>query len=233
METQTESSPTWTCLDPTVGVYRAEYPVGRGGSATSLAVQGPQGLIVMSPPGGKAGAGLMQALQDVGPVAGLVAPCGFHRMGIPHWQRAHPDAVTVTPERCVERVGQVAARPVQPLHALELPDHVVLSEAAHMKRPDSVMRIRTDAGWIWYINDILLNLAQVSFPLTLLGFRPGLALNRFNMRFVGKVTAPDFYNALADDLDAHPPCLFVAGHGQVERDPAVLAGMADLVRAGL
>jgi hypothetical protein len=175
----------------------------------------------------------MTALQEIGPVAGLVAPCGFHRMGIPHWQRAHPDAVVVTPERCIQRLNKVSARPVLPLQALELPDHVVIHEAAHMKRPDSVMRIRTDTGWVWYINDILLNLAEAPFPMRMLGFRAGLALNRLNMRLVGKVQGPQFYDTLADELDAHPPCLFVAGHGQVERDPTKLAGLAGIVRAGV
>ena len=235
--------PSWEPVLADTRLYRATYSFGRGGSATAFCV-GLAGddLMVVSTPGGRDAPPLLEALAGLGTVRAIVVPCGFHRMGVAGTLERFPEAEVFADERIHKKIV-AAARRARPrgLDALAplLPEGVEVLVPPHMKRPDTIVRVATPDGPVWYLNDIVTNMPSLPnfFPLNFLmptlGFRTGLAVNEFGMRFVLAGNRPGLSAWLAAELRAHPPHLLVAGHGPVVRDPAKLAGLADMVERDL
>ncbi len=234
--------PDWKTIDERARVYLAPYPVGRFGQANCLAVGlGDGELALVSPPGGHAGPALLEAIAERGRVTALVAPNGFHRLGLPGAQARFPEATVYAAPGALDRVGKVTAAPPRPLDALQaaLPDGVEILVPPHLKRPDTFVRVRTPAGAIWYINDLVNNLpslpepAPVRWMFQALGFRPGLVANRFGCRNIFVGDRPAFARWFRQALEDHPPAVIVTGHGPAVRDPDAAPGLADDVEQTL
>jgi hypothetical protein len=103
-----------------------------------------------------------------------------------------------------------------------------------MKSQDTVARVHTPEGVVWTFHDILLNMEEVSsspveaWVLGLLGYKPGLRVNRFGTREVLVADRPAFRGWLLGELERLPPSAVVFGHGPalregLERLPEVVA----------
>lgn len=232
-------TPSWEVVDPDLPVLRAEYHFGSGAYATSMAVGLGDGLLLLSPPGGRQADALFDALAPYGPVTHIVAPNGFHRLGLPGAVARSPGARLFAPARVASRIRSVLPDGPDPLpiEALELPSYLSLEEPPGTARPDVVARVESGSGRIWYLNDLILNLDQLppgwiqGRLFGLMGFRQGLAVNRMGWRFIIRVKQP-CQDWLLARLAESPPDILIAGHGPVLRDPAILATLPALVRAG-
>ncbi len=227
---------TWDLVDETARLYRATYAFGYGGSATAVLFGlGDDELALMSPPGGWLAPALFDAIPELGRVTALVAPNGFHRIGLPEARRRYPEAPVFAPRAALKRVGKVVDGP----RALEglgplLPEGVELRELPGMKRPDTFLRVQAGQGPAWYLNDVVTNLqalpeGAMGLLLDAMGFREGLALNTFGCRWITKAR-PELAQWLLSELRNQPPALVLAGHGPVESRPQVLARLPGILQ---
>ena len=224
----------WEPVDPEGRVRRAAYHFGSAGRANCTAVGlGDGRLVLCSPPGGPDANALFDRVDALGEVVAVVAPNGFHRVGMPMAARRYANARLFAPEAAIGRVrkGVDATRAVRPLTELAatLPDGVEIFVPPHMKNPDTVLRVQTTLGPVWTLHDLILNLDVVSsnpverWLLGTLGYQVGLRVNRFGCRWVLLRDKPAFSAWLLDELRRMPPAAFSPGHGPVVRDAAGLA----------
>ncbi len=189
-----------------------------------------------SPPGGSDAAALYEAVDTLGEVVAVVAPNGFHRMGMPVAARRYPKAGLYAPEASIARVrkGVETSRVVAPLALLALPDGVEIFVPPHVKNPDTVLRVQTSLGPVWTLHDFIINLDVVSanpverWLLGMLGYQVGLRVNRFGCRWVLVGDKPAFSTWLQAELQRMPPAAFSPGHGPVIRDAEGLARLSAL-----
>lgn len=234
---------TWECVDPAGRVRRAAYHHGSAGTANSTAVDlGDRRLVLVSPPGGEAAAGLLDTLDTLGEVVAVVAPNGYHRMGLPGAAGRYPRAGLYAPEGAMARVRKVLdpAVPLRPLGELPRAEGVEIFVPPHMKAPDTVLRVHTEVGWVWSLTDVVINLDVVSsnpverWVLGLLGYQLGLRVNRTGCRFAFLADKAAYADWLLGELGRLPPALFSPGHGPVLRTPELLGRLpvlAEEIRA--
>ena len=92
----------WKVFDARTPILTCEYSFGPG-TATSLAVGGKDGLVVVSPPC-RVASDVFEALSQHGPVRALVASNAFHYLGIPEWKARFPEAAIFAPAQSIARV---------------------------------------------------------------------------------------------------------------------------------
>ncbi|MCB9793790.1 MAG: hypothetical protein H6741_13815 [Alphaproteobacteria bacterium] len=237
------AAPSWTAVHAEARVLRADYPTGPDAFATSLAVglEG-NGLLLISPPGGARGEALREALAQLGELRAIVAPNGFHRMGVAPAAARFPEARVFAPERAVARVQKACPdKEVEPLAALVgvLPPSVELLVPPHLRNPDLIARIHVREGVIWSVTDIVLNMHALpanllmSALLRLLGFQAGLHVNAFGARFVILQDRAAFKRWLLEELERLPPLAVVFGHGEPACTPEAVALFLQRVREEL
>lgn len=236
-------SGAWSTVEALTPVLRAEYSHGPDSYASSVAIGlGGGELLLISPPGGGGAEALLDELAGRGRVTALLAPNGFHRMGVPLAAERFPEARVFAPEGAEARVAEVTGgREVEPLAALQplLPQAVELFVSEHARRPDLIGRVRVEGGTIWYLNDLILNFDHVPrHPLLgpllwLMGYRAGMRVNRFGARFVLLRDRAAFKAWLLEELERLPPVAVVFGHGAVVTEPELLARLPEVVREGL
>lgn len=233
------TSSAWETVDPEGQLRRADYSFGTGGLATTTAVDlGDGQLALLSPPGGREGEALLDALEGVGEVVALVAPNAYHRLGLPLAAARFPEAALFAPAQALPRIqkGLPADRVARPLGELapRLPAHLEIFTPPHMKSEDTILRFHSAAGPVWLLHDLILNIQQQSsvalerWLLSALGYEKGLRVNRFGCRWVLLRDRAAFAAWLQAELERLPPVIFVPGHGPVIRDPALLATMPAL-----
>jgi len=229
----------WESVDEAGRVRRWEYAIGAA-RANAVAIDLGGTWVVISPPTDGVG---RSALDRLGTVTAIVAPNGFHRAGMAAAEAHWPAATIHCDPRGQRRVAAVCRDPgrVRPLTELaaRLPADVEIFVPPFLKRPDTIARVSTAAGVVWYFNDLVINLDR--FPpgwwarllLRVLGFRAELMVNPVG----GRHLFPGDRKALASWLGAElarlPATALVTGHGPVVRDPAALRGLAELVMRGL
>jgi hypothetical protein len=211
----------WKIFDGETPVLTYEYTFGAG-SAVALAVGTGAGVVVISPPC-RVGAGVFDDLGRFGPVVALVAPNGFHHLGLALWHGRFPQASVFAPEHAVQRVQQKTGvqgiRPVNEVAALCGP-HLSLTEMPHCKTGEALVRVDGIKGPLWFITDVVTNmptlpanlLARLVFQLS--GSAPGL---RFN-NLAGLVIVRDkrrLKQWLAEQVAAAPPRWLIPSHGDI------------------
>lgn len=231
--------PLWEPIDEAGRVRRAEYRFGSAGRATCSTVDlGGGRMALFSPPGGADAGPLYDELGGYGEVVAVVAPNAYHRMGLPAAAARYPGAELFAPEKAVARVGKKLekGKVVRPLEDLQprLPEDVEVFVPPFMKSSDTMVRVSTGLGVVWTIHDVILNMEVTStnaverWALGLLGYKPGLRVNRFGIRFVLVADRPAFSRWLREELERVPPAAMVAGHGPPLREPALLARLPEL-----
>lgn len=230
----------WKVIDGDAGVLTAEYSFG-GGKANTFVVRIGEGNLLAVSPATNMSDETLTALERFGKPVALVAPNGYHWLGLEAWHKRWPDARIFAPEKAGDRISKKAPHlgRIEPLAALErlLPPTVSVFEGPHMKIPDTFVRVDAPRGSIWYVNDLLANL--VTLPESLL-FRtltrltnsgPGFRVSRVaSWLLVGNKAA--FKEWFVGALRSHPPVVLVPGHGAVV-EGADAASTADLVEGSL
>lgn len=237
----------WTVVEATLPVLVGCYRLNDNVDANAVAVGlGGGKLLLLSPPSPRDGEALHKALAagcpglpQGGEVIAIATPSKGHTAGIAAAAARWPRAQIYAPADALRVVKRLlpAGRAVEPLSQLAsaLPASISLTLPPHQRLSDVVGRFRTDAGTVWYVNDLVTNLSRLPDPwplrtlLGLLGFATGLRPNRFAWRR-RIVSDPGALSAwFARELAMAPPLALVVGHGPPIFDPDALAGLAETI----
>ncbi len=233
------SAAGWLPIDTEAGVWVWQYRFP-GGPVTGVLVRLVGGqLMIVSPPCGMTEAGFKQIEHD-GTVTAIVAPCGFHHLGIAEWRARFPDARVFAHPLTTKRIKKKGNVDTSDFASLEdlmpmLPDHVWVATPPGMKIPDTMVRIHTAAGPIWCCNDMVFNLKKApgNFLIRMMFRRtktvPGFAVGRLPARLMVKDKAA-FRDWWVSELEQHPPRAVIPGHGTPILIPDEAAKLATMVR---
>jgi hypothetical protein len=177
---------------------------------------------VISPPAGIA-RGAMEQLRGYGPIRALVAPNAFHHLGLVDWHTRFPEATVFAPQQSIERVKRHTKiddiRPLSEAASISGP-RAELVDMPHYRTGELLLRIRTEAGIVWYVTDVITNLSELPRnPLFKLLYRvsgsaPGLKFNNFAaLAMVRRKKALKRW--LAEQIDAAPPRWLIPAHGEI------------------
>jgi hypothetical protein len=211
----------WKVFDAHVPILTYEYSFGPG-SATSLAVGGNDGLVVVSPPC-RAAAPVFDALSRHGPVRALVASNAFHHLGLPEWKARFPEAALFAPAQSIARVErQTKLRGIRPLAEASAiaGDGLELVDMPHYKTGEVLVRIATERGLVWYVTDVVMNFPKlppnpiVKLMFGLSGSGPGLRFNNIAPLFMVRDKAA-LKCWLAAELEKSPPSWLIPTHGDI------------------
>ncbi|MFO1414548.1 MAG: hypothetical protein U1F10_11725 [Burkholderiales bacterium] len=211
---------TWREADAGLPALTFQYSFGPALSR-ALAVGIADGLAVASPPCRVPGA-VLDALAARGPVRALVATNAFHHLGIPEWRRRFPEATVYAPAQSVARVGRKTGLPVRPLAELAARSgpHVDFIDMPHYRMGETLIRMRTGRGVLWYVTDAVFNFAEVppnfgvGFLFRVTGSAPGLRFNNLGTRFMVR-DRPALKRWLLARHDEAPPAVMIPAHGEV------------------
>jgi hypothetical protein len=231
----------WTTLAEQPLVMIREYSFGQG-FANALAVQLPNGkLLLVSSPAGLP-ADQVQALQAHGEVVALLANNGAHHLGLASCRGAFPRAVSYATPRARERILKKGKEPglLAPLEQLAplLGDKIEVLAAEGCKIGDVIVRVHTERGPLLYVGDFIANIQQLpKNPLFRLMFwltdsGPGFKVFGIFFRFFAadKRALRDF---LIREIEARPPAILVPGHGDVVSRPELSGTLVSMLRAAV
>lgn len=226
----------WRIIEEQRPALTREYSFGPGMATTLVIGLGGGRLMVVSP-----AAGLYKAaheeLKDYGDVVALLAPNSFHHLGIAAWLAQWPNAKAYAAGESLARLNRkCSAGPVfKPLSEFPLPEGVLIDNPPGLKNSDLVLRVKTEHGWLWYFNDLLMNLrALPTQPLvrllfTLTGAKTGLSAPKMpQLLLVRDKHATG--NWLLAELDARPPAIVVFGHGDPIASTALGKDLKTVIR---
>lgn len=163
-----------------------------------------------------------EELDAHGRVTNLIAPNGFHTMGIAEWSERYPDAKVYATPRAARRIKKVAglAKQIEDVQQFA----AKLAGRLHIGVPSEAMREADVCAWldvqggaIWYVNDVVMNLPKVppgpfGFLFRVTGSAPGLRFNAMSRIFMGR-SLPKMKAWFVPRLRTAPPVTWVPGHG--------------------
>lgn len=219
METTTHG---WTVLDRSAGVLCYEYSFAKNAKANTFVTRMANGqLLVISPATGITDAALTD-LAEFGPVGAVVAPNGFHHLGVAEWRAKFPKARFFAAPETVVRVRDKNpdAGDFEPLSlvALMTGPRIGVREVENTKCGETWAWVEVESGCIWFVSDMLANIpklpsnpfAKLAFWLT--GSAPGFKVFHLALRFMVK-DKRSALRAMADEMQHHPPTVVVPAHG--------------------
>ena len=158
----------------------------------------------------------------------LLANNGFHHLGVGRWRSLFPAARCFAAAKAAARIAKKSktAGRFEPLAALhpELAEHTEIQEASSTKCGELWVRVRGDAGYLWYTSDLLANLPALPKSLVpRLLFRwtqsaPGYRVFNLAAKFILDDKAAVLREML-EDVRAHPPAVVVPAHGSILATP--------------
>ena len=233
----------WRTLDVDRGIWCRSYDFdGKGATANTLAFRGKEGELVAVSPSSDVTDAAFDELDRHGKVVALVAPNGYHHLGLPAWQKRYPDARAFAPEAAAKRIAkkQPDIRALESLEELQklLPDDAWIGEPPGMKIGDTVAWVATPGGAFWYFNDLVMNLDKLPGPLPVrLLFKwtksgPGFSVARLIVKFFVK-DKPAFKEWLVSELAKHPPTAVLTGHGAPITDAGEAGRLQGMIEAAV
>ena len=217
----------WTVVEPSLPALTLTYSFGPGiANALALTVEG--GVVLVSPPTNPTDA-VFAEIEKRGPVRALIAPNGFHHLGLNAWKERAPNAPIFAPAQSIARIEKksklTGIRPLADAADI-VGKRIELIDMPHYKTGEVLVRWPIDGGWAWYVTDVVMNITKPLKGLFGMIFRttrstPGLRRNAIAGAFMLKDKRA-LYAWLAEQADKTPPKLLVMCHGEHVRpaDPA-------------
>lgn len=173
------------------------------------------------------------------PVADPVARIQLRPRHGDHARHRHRGAQAYAGEQSLRRLSRKcsAGAVFKPLSRLPaLPGGIYIDNPPGMKNTDLVLRVSSAQGWVWYINDLLMNMSELPrnplarFMVGIAGMKKGLCAPRMaRVLNVGDKKAVG--NWLLAELDARPPAVVVFGHGDPLYGQDAGARLKSVIRA--
>jgi hypothetical protein len=214
---------TWAAVTSDLPVRTCAYNFGPG-YASALAVPCDGGVAIVSPPCHATEATFADA-SSLGKVRAIIAPNGFHTMGVAPWKARFPDAPVFAPAQSIARVEKKAGvsgiRPIAEAASLTGPS-LELVDMPHYKMGEALVRVKHGAHVLWFMTDLIMNMPELpkAFPFKQLfkwtNSAPGLRPNGIASRFMVK-DRPALFRWLRAEVEKAPPTILVACHG----DPVI------------
>ena len=223
----------WQVLDEQLPALRREYSFGPGMATTLVVGLGARRLMAISPARGMDPAA-HDELKAYGEVVALLAPNGMHHLGVESWLKQWPNSSAYAAEASLKRLNRKcsAGAVFKPVAALSLPQGILVDNPPGVRSSDLVLRVSTGQGWLWYFNDLLMNMRALPtkpffrLVFALSGAKTGLSVPKLpQLLLVGDKHATGRW--LLAEIDARPPAMVVFGHGEPMAGP----GLADKLKA--
>lgn len=231
------ATPSWHELSPTV--WTLEYAFAGEAFSTTFACKLADGSVAVTSPATNVDRSVLDALSKLGPVSAIVAPNGFHHLGVAQWREAFPAATVYASKETAARVAKKnpkagAFEDLALLVPKTGPDvgFVVVPDT---KAGETWVWAKVDGGYAWFVSDTLANIPRLPpNPFVKLLFwmtksAPGFRVFHLALGFLvkdKKATLRRFAEALAE----RPPVVIVPAHGPAidgpdaaERTRAVVA----------
>ncbi len=237
------TSTGWTIIDRDAGVLFRSYTFNdAGGSATTWVARIGDGKLLAISPGKGFSDADHQDLAEFGEVVAVVAPNGFHHLGVAEWRTRYPNARFFAPKLAQARIAKKnpdagTFEDLSELKAL-LPGNVSVREAPATKVGELWAWAKTADGYAWYASDLICNWESFPGPFFLNWIwkwtksGPGYKLFHFAMMAIVKDKKALFREWL-EDLKAHPPTHVVPAHGPCASHEGVGQQTIDMVAAAL
>jgi len=214
----------WDLLDEDAGALSYEYQFRRDATARCMTARLSDGsLAIISPPCG-VGDEVVRDLERFGAVRAIIAPNGFHWLGLAQWTAAFPQAGLYAPDVAARRIAKKlpSLKAFEPLSALRsrLGDGVSVKEVPNVRMGETWLTTRGKDGPIWYVSDTFFSmpemppalLARVLFGLT--KSAPGFRINGLGTKlFVPNKR--EYKQWLLERLADESPQCVVTAHGDV------------------
>jgi hypothetical protein len=207
----------WNVIDPDAAILWREYPFAKNAYATTFVFRGADGLVVVSP-GTRFEAREYDALAELGPVRALVANNTLHHLGQKPWRERFPEAESYCPPGAVATLEKkVSGVRFRPLSDLALPGHVRWEDAPGFKTGETILRVDSKSGPVWYTGDLLANFQRMPPPpvgwlFSLTGSAPGFRLFKLAAWLLVK-DKKALREWMLTRLEQHPPAVVVPAHG--------------------
>lgn len=212
----------WRVLDREAGVLTYDYSFAKGAWATTFVARMANGqLLVMSPAKGLSDEAAAE-LASFGEVGALVAPNGFHHLGVPEWRARFPKARCFAAAETAQRIrkkNQQAGdfESLALLQALAGPK-LGVGEVQNTKCGETWLWVETARGHVWFVSDILANIPKlpgnplIKFLFWSTNSAPGYKVFHLALRFIVKDKKATL-RALAEEMQRRPPITVVPSHG--------------------
>lgn len=221
----------WEVYEESTPLLGATYGRGRA-RMLALGLRG-GGLAIVSP--GTRGDEARSGLERWGEPKFLVAPNAFHNAGLAEWKRAYPGARVVAHEMARKRLEKKVpdAGPIDDLALLkrELPEGVTLFGPPMARQGETFVRVERRDVRALAVCDAMTNLPEASLFFWLIGFRARLMTNPLFKR-VFLTSRAEFKRFMLEELDQHPPNVFIPSHGTVMKGEGVAAALREAIREG-
>jgi len=233
----------WTVHDEHAGVLSYSYAYNdQGGTATTFAARITDGGLLVISPAAQMDEAAFSYLENFGEPRVIVAPNGFHHLGLADWRRRYRHATFHAPKRAAKRIAKKNDRApkLENLQTIgdQLGGQVYLREAPHSRYGELWAWVKTPTGNIWFGSDFICNwqkfpgnaLLNMAWKLSNSGPGPSL----FNLAMIA--TMSDRKAALGimlKDMDEHPPKILVPSHGDLVTGASADPGLARLIRRSI
>lgn len=230
---------TWHVLDEPTHTLTCEYSFSPRATSRSFATRFTgEELLIISPPVSIEPSG-WEELNAHGRVTALIAPNGFHWLGLAGALQAFPEAKLFAPEVAADRIRKKQSEfSFHPLGELiERADSTsAILDVPGFSIGETWIAVKTTHGHIWYTGDSYLNMLELPkpWPVGML-FKwtksaPALCMNGLGNLFFLKDKAAYKRFAL-EQLGQRQPEQLVPGRGQVFSEPGLADSMKALVEA--
>lgn len=230
----------WEVLDQESHSLTLEYVFRPGSTSRAFATRfADDELVIFSPPTGVAPEAYHE-LNAHGRVTALVAPNGFHYLGLDAALEAFPSAQIFAPEGSARRIAK--KRPKLSVRALgELSERASgktrILDVPGFSTGETWAIVTTKHGPLWYVSDSCFNMPKLpsNFAVRLLlkstKSAPGLCMNGLGNLFFLK-DKKDYKRWFERELE-QPPAILVPAHGGVVRDDTLGTRLRGLVETRL
>ena len=212
----------WKVLDRAAGVLIYEYSFAKQGYANTFVARMANDKLLVVSPATRISDAALDDLREFGEVGAVIAPNGFHHLGVAEWRTKFPSARFFAAPETVLRVRQKnpGAGAFEPISLVPLVagPRIGIGEVENTKCGETWVWVQVDSGHIWFVSDILANIPKLpSNPVAKLLFwlsksAPGYRVFHLAMRFMVKDKRATL-RALSDEMKQRPPSMVVPAHG--------------------
>ena len=208
----------WKVLNRAAGVLIYEYSFAKNAFANTFVARMANDKLLVVSPATRISAAALADLRELDDVGAIIAPNGFHHLGVAEWRKAFPAArIFAAPETVLRvRKKNPKAGTFEPLSLVSLMTgpRIGVGEVENTKCGETWVWVEVQCGHIWFVSDMLANIPKLpSHPVGKLLFwltksAPGYRVFHMAMTFMVKDKRGTL-RALSDEMKQRPPTVVV------------------------